>query len=851
LSTIGSQVTSVRSETNDAYLGGAFVLNSLTSNSVTSITIDASTGLNNIQLYYDLDISAPYDCVSESYSGGESQFGVTDTNGFDAANGQSTFSGSVVGVSPTQAACLYVVSDVTAAAVDGVTIGYEIDNPPLDVVVSGADVSPLGTISLSGVTSVVSSQLTQTHYHWRIDDGSESTASSATGGVQDTPLLALTVENPRRLRIGVSVEGSTSTQPINYQLEYAPAAPACTDITSWTAVDAVDDAFNMSASVNLTDGDDTTDIGIGVGGLTDENDIFYTPNGGVQDVGDTTGAITLQTDEYLELEFSVVASTTAVEGETYCFRLSNAGVDLGIYDVYARATINAEISVAEFGSQVSTVDIPTNEQYLGGGFAVIANEASQTVSDITITESGTLDATTGLDNIELYYDLDTTMPYNCASESYTGSEAQFGVTDTDGFDGVNGQSTFSDVVAITTTQAMCVYVVADITGSAVSGETIEITINNPKDDVVAGGASISPSSPRIITGVTTLLGSIVTQTHYHWRNDDDTESDATSATGGSEDTPLTDFQLTAPVRLRVALSNEGATSSAAYAYQLEYAEQVTTCDAIAAWKPIDDEIGNDWDMFDSVHLTHNSENTNISESLGGVTDENVDLLDPNNGVRDTSGLSATTTLTETEYVEYEFSITSTVATTFDATYCFRLTANGVALPAYNSYPEITMASKRDFRVQRGTLNLSGTSQTLFAGSDYISPAAANKAFVRITNTNHTGAGDISAGGSQDVQETTAYIQNPEDIMSSITFARDLSLAETFIDWEIVEFIGQPNTDNEMIVRGHDTVSMTGAQNTIDGAVTTVEDSADVAVFVTGVSGNNTGNNFYSTQVTAE
>jgi len=857
LSTLGTQVASVRSESSDAYLGGTFVLNSLTPNSVSSVTIsesgtiDAVTGLDNIKLQYDLDISAPYDCVSESYGGAEAQFGSTDTDGFDAANGQSVFTGSVVGVSPTQAICLYVIADVTAAAPDGANISYEVNDPPLDVVVSGADVAPLGVVALPGATSVVSPQLTQTHYHWRNDDGSESSASSATGGIEDTPLTALTVENPRRLRIGVSVEGSTSTEPINYQLEYATATPTCEAVTSWTGVDAADDAFNMSPSANLTDGDDTTDIVVGIGGLTDENDTFYTPNEGVQDIGDTTGAITLQTDEYLELEFSVVASTTAVEGETYCFRLSNAGADLGIYDVYPRATINAEVSVTEFGTQVATVDIPTVEQYLGGGFTIVANESSQTISDITISESGTLDATTGLDNIELYFDLDTSAPYDCASESYSGTESQFGATDTDGFDGVDGQSTFSDTVSITTTQAMCVYVVADITGSAVSGETVEISITSPKDDVVAGGASVSPSSPRVITGVTNLLGSIVTQTHYHWRNDDGTETDATSASGGSEDTPLSEFQLTAPIRLRVALSNEGATSSAAAAYQLEFAEQVTTCGAIATWTPIDAEADDDWDMFDSANLTHGSETTNISESLGGTTDENNDVLDPNNGVRDTAGLTATTTLTETEFVEYEFSITSTVATTFDATYCFRVTANGVALPVYNSYPEVTMASKRDYRIQRGTLNLSGTSQTISAGSDYIAPAAASSAFVRITNTNHTGAGDISGGGSQDVQETTAYIQNPSNLTSSITFARDLALAETFIDWEIIEFIGQPNTDNEMIVRSNNTASMTGAETTSSGAVTTVEDDADVVVFVTGVSGNNTANNFYSTQVTAQ
>jgi len=857
LTTLGTHLTSVRSETTSNYLGGAFVINSLTSNSVSSVTIsesgtiDAATGLDNIELYYDLDITAPYDCSSESYAGVEAQFGATDTNGFDAANGQATFTGSVVGVSPTQAICLYVVSDVTSAASDGATVVYEVTDPPLDIEVSGADIAPASTVTLPGATTIVSPQLTQTHYHWRNDDGSESTATSDTGGVEDTPLPALSVENPRRLRMGVSVEGSTSTQAIAYQLEYATAAPTCTDVTSWVAVDAADDAFNMSPSANLTDGADTTDIAEATGGLTNENTTFVTSNGGVQDTGDITSAITLQADEYLELEFSIVASTTAIEGETYCFRLSNAGADLGIYDVYAQATINAEVSVADVGTQVTSVDIPTVGQYLGGGFAVVANDAAQTVSTITISEFGTVDATSGLDNIELYYDLDTTAPYDCSSESYNGTETQFGATDTDGFDSADGSATFTGTVPIDTTQSMCVYVVSDITGSAVDGETIELSIANPKTDVVAGTASVSPSSPQVITGATTLLGSVVTQTHYHWRNDNGSEAGATSASGGNEDTSLEDFQLTAPIRLRAALSNEGATSSDQTAYQLEFAEQVTTCSAIASWTPIDAVSEDDWDMFDSPNLTHGAETTNITESAGGTSDENTQFQDPNSGIRETVGRSATTTLTQNEFVEYEFSITSTLATAFDTTYCFRLTADGVSLPVYSSYPEITMASKRDFRIQRGTLNLSGLSQTITAGIDYIAPATSSAAFIRITNTNYTGAGDITAGGAQDVQETTAYIQNPENIASSITFARDLNLAETFIDWEIVEFIGQADTDNEMLVQANDTISMTGGETSVTGSTVNVEDDADVVVFITGVSGDDSSNDFYATQVTAE
>jgi hypothetical protein len=243
LSAVGTQVSDVRSDTISNYVGGQFVINSLTSNTVSSITIsesgtiDGSSGVANVELFYDLDSSLPYDCVSESYAGGETQFGSTAADGFDGPDGQVVFSGSVVGAGPTQAICAYVVLDVTTSAIDGQTIEIEITDPPTDVVVSGSDVAPNTAVELAGTTAIVSPDVTQTHYQWRNDDGSEAAATSATGGTEDTPLSALSIGQTKRLRMGVSLEGSTSSNPINYQLEFSEAAPTCTDISSWTAVE--------------------------------------------------------------------------------------------------------------------------------------------------------------------------------------------------------------------------------------------------------------------------------------------------------------------------------------------------------------------------------------------------------------------------------------------------------------------------------------------------------------------------------------------------------------------------------------------------------------------------------------
>jgi hypothetical protein len=857
LSAQGTQVTELRAKTTNNYLGGKFVINSLSANTVSSITlfeagtVDGSTDLENIQLFYDLDSSLPYDCVSESYAGGESQFGSTDLDGFDAPDGASVFSGSVVGVGPTQSICLYVVTDVTASAGDGATIEIQITNPPSAVVISGSDIAPTTAVELPGSTTVVSPDVTQTHYHWRNDDGSEAAASSATGGVEDTPLGALSIGQITRLRLGVSVEGSTSSNPISYQLEFAEAAPTCTSVSAWTAVGAADDQFNLQSTVNLTDGADTTNIAIGIGGVTDENAVFLTPNGGVRDTSDTTGAIALAIDEYVEFEFSLVASTSAIEGATYCFRLSDTGSDLNVYAVYAQATINAEVTVFQTGTQQATVDIPAADTYFGGSFVVRENVSSNLVTDITISETGTVDASVGLNNIKLFYDFDTSAPYNCASESYAGSELQFGATDVDGMSAANGSSTFSGSVSITTTQTLCVYVLADVTESAQNGETVAFTILSANSDVVVPGASVSPSTPVALGGSTALQGALITQTSYHWRNDDGSETGATSATAGTQDTLLQDFQIATPIRLRMQLSNEGATTSVETVYTLEFAQRVTSCSAIAVWTDVDTELGDAWDMNDSANLTHGSDITNIPEADGGVFDENLGLVDPNAGVRETESNTASTTITEVEFAEFEFSLTSTVASAFNSTYCFRLSNQSSGLAVYNVYPEIAIAAKRDFKVQQGNSVLSGTTETITAGVDYTAPASSSTAFIRITNTNNTGAGNTTGGGSQDVQENTVYIQNPDNIETSITFTRDLAFGDTFVDWEIVEFIAQPNTDNEMLVQSASTVGMTFGQTTISGAVVAVDDDADVVVFVTGVSGDDANNNFYATQVTAD
>jgi hypothetical protein len=170
----------------------------------------------------------------------------------------------------------------------------------------------------------------------------------------------------------------------------------------------------------------------------------------------------------------------------------------------ALADLQPVLEVGTRGLQNPEVRASTTNFYLGGTLVIKEASTTRSVTDVTITENGTVDAANSLDNIRLLYDVDSSAPYDCASESYDGDEDQFGDTDTDGFSSANGSASFSDSVLASTTQSLCMYVVVDVLKSASSGETIEVGISDPVADVIASSTSASPNHPINITGTTEI-----------------------------------------------------------------------------------------------------------------------------------------------------------------------------------------------------------------------------------------------------------------------------------------------------------------------------------------------------------
>lgn len=235
---------------------------------------------------------------------------------------------------------------------------------------------------LAGILKMLKGWRRQVHYHWRNDDGSEAAATSATSGVQDTS-FSLTEGTPARLRVEVTDDGgmyiSNNTQ--QFRLEYGLKSTTCAAIGSWTDVGAVGGDWDMSNSANLTDGNNTTNISVATGGVTDVGNTFLTPNGGVKDTSSQTSAVTLPHGNFIELEYSIVALSAATDGGTYCFRVTNAGSTASyVYGVYAEVVSAPAASI--------TYSISANSLNLGTLTTTSVASANHTVTVTTTATSG-------------------------------------------------------------------------------------------------------------------------------------------------------------------------------------------------------------------------------------------------------------------------------------------------------------------------------------------------------------------------------------------------------------------------------------------------------------------------------
>ncbi|MDZ7379745.1 MAG: DUF2341 domain-containing protein, partial [candidate division KSB1 bacterium] len=234
--------------------------------------------------------------------------------------------------------------------------------------------------SVTGTTSPVAST------------GNAPTTGGATwAAAEDTLLVGLAKNTPKRLRLQISNEGTAAATGTTYRLEVSGANPASCATATYSAVPTTATGhWQIVDSLNLTDGSATTNV---TPGLTDENTAFVA--GQVKDTGNQTTGISLSTTEFTEIEFALQATANATNGALYCFRLTNAGSTTNFtYGRYAQATVGIADFLVEAagGGAIGT-------QTAGTPFSIritardsLGNTVTTFNDTVDITSTGTLSA---------------------------------------------------------------------------------------------------------------------------------------------------------------------------------------------------------------------------------------------------------------------------------------------------------------------------------------------------------------------------------------------------------------------------------------------------------------------------
>jgi len=186
-----------------------------------------------------------------------------------------------------------------------------------------------------GFTDMIPANFTQAHYHWRYNNGSETTASSSAPEDTATGTFAGTIN---RLRIEVNNAGD-ATSSAAFRLEYQKNATsgAWTQVATATIGSA---AWGMATSSFVSDGTVTTQIATATGG-TDAGNVYFVPGEVVASTSRSqTASYVLTGTQFTEDEFAIFATPNASTNSTYYFRVSNAGTALTNYLVYPAITIN-------------------------------------------------------------------------------------------------------------------------------------------------------------------------------------------------------------------------------------------------------------------------------------------------------------------------------------------------------------------------------------------------------------------------------------------------------------------------------------------------------------------------------
>ena len=244
----------------------------------------------------------------------------------------------------------------------------------------GTDTYGAGGTEAGAASVPISWDLSGSGMHWAI--GGVSIKPAAGSGAtflkaEDTPIAdpGLAKSTTVRLRLAVSNEGDQSSDSIQYRLQYRESTTG-----NWTDVPESATGgqhWQMSWSEHFDNGDPTSDI---TDGLSNPPGKTF-KEGELKDETNDTSGITLSTTQFTEIEYSIEARSNATNGQTYYFRVTNAGSTTNFsYEVYPQATLEGTLATTIYYS----VGTDTSALYSGdaeatSGLLTLASAAANNV----------------------------------------------------------------------------------------------------------------------------------------------------------------------------------------------------------------------------------------------------------------------------------------------------------------------------------------------------------------------------------------------------------------------------------------------------------------------------------------
>jgi len=371
-------------------------------------------------------------------------------------------------------------------------------------------------------------------------------------------------------------------------------------------------------------------------------------------------------------------------------KVSGGGAATTAYVDSVRITITYTLpimTVGTTGTQTSTMNIGSTNNYVGGAFTFATDINTATVTQVIVTDTGTVNANSNLSNADIYYETAAT---TCSSETYGGTETLFGTGAT--FN-ASEKSTITGSMSVGTTQ-VCVYVVLDVGSGASGSETIEIEITNPSTEVTISSGTVTPGTAVAISGTTTLqsASATFTQNKYLWYVDNDLadptaiwgnpdliENQAIVVVPSGNDPPDTAQELR--LRVNYVVNTAGISISEKY-FKLEYKAGTDGTCTTGSWT----DVGTgDW-VYATSGVTDGADIIKVlSDTTTGKGEEYV--KGKPSQVNHVAASAA-------EIIEYDFHIVGTNATA-NTQYSFRVVETNnlgtteVVFDGYTSCPTLT------------------------------------------------------------------------------------------------------------------------------------------------------------------